>query len=435
MVKRFLRAKFWQHAGLVLVMVALLAMLHGNIAGSSAVLAARKKVPAPEMPALRATLTPVLTIPVEPLGFSAPGAFYLGMRNSLVSLDFLDENRILFTFRVPGLMHREVARHENEDERMIRAVVLRLPQGTIDAETVWTIHDRGRYLYTLDNGQFLLRDRNDLKIGDASLQLKPYLQFPGHVLWVEMDPSKQYLVTGSDEPAAKSAGNSPTAAEGGKSDPPADTVLRIFRRSTGQAILVTRVRDFVHVPVNQEGYLEMVRSKGDAWLLNFTHFDGGSKVLGTVQSDCMPRADFVSPDQMLFTTCKDDGEARLVAMSTSGRRLWQNDDLGQTVWPLVITSRNGTRMARESLLATHGVNASAPLGTDDIKGQDVQVFDVLTGKTLLRAQASPTFDAGGNVGFSPSGNRIAILMQGGIQIFDLPRAGLSGPKAEDRAGR
>ncbi len=51
---------------------------------------------------------PLWTVPVEPLGFSAPGPLYLGQRNSLVSLDFIDEDRLLFIFRVPGLIHREL---------------------------------------------------------------------------------------------------------------------------------------------------------------------------------------------------------------------------------------------------------------------------------------------------------------------------------------
>jgi hypothetical protein len=67
---------------------------------------------------------PAFTLPIAPLGFTAPGAIYLGQRNSLVSLDFLDENRLLFTFRVPGLIHRESADSDDTDERQIRAVVL-----------------------------------------------------------------------------------------------------------------------------------------------------------------------------------------------------------------------------------------------------------------------------------------------------------------------
>ena len=70
---------------------------------------------------------PAFSIPVEPLGFFAPGAFYQGLRISLVSLDFIDENRLLFTFRTPGLIRR--AASGDDDEREIRAMVLSAAEG------------------------------------------------------------------------------------------------------------------------------------------------------------------------------------------------------------------------------------------------------------------------------------------------------------------
>jgi hypothetical protein len=48
------------------------------------------------------------------------------------------------------------------------------------------------------------------------------------------------------------------------------------------------------------------------------------------------------------------------------------------------------------------------------------VFDSATGKVVLRAEAKPIFDVGGNVALSPSGRRVAIIMADGLQIFDLP---------------
>ncbi|MGC9158147.1 MAG: hypothetical protein ACP5FH_04080, partial [Terracidiphilus sp.] len=87
---------------------------------------------------------PAFTIPVEPLGFSPPSIFYLGMGESFVSLDFLDENRLLFTFRVPGLIRRGAG---EEDARQIRALVLDLPTGTVAAEAQWTLHGGARYLW------------------------------------------------------------------------------------------------------------------------------------------------------------------------------------------------------------------------------------------------------------------------------------------------
>jgi len=46
-------------------------------------------------------------------------------------------------------------------------------------------------------------DQEDLEQGDSTLQLKPLLRFPGPVLWMEMDPTQQYLVTDSREPTGR----------------------------------------------------------------------------------------------------------------------------------------------------------------------------------------------------------------------------------------
>jgi hypothetical protein len=397
-----------------------------------------KKTTPPQPPPVRATLQPAVSIPIEPFGFAAPAAFYLGTRNCLVSLDFLDEDHILLTFRIPGLIHRDHHSPDDNDsmERKIRAMVLHLPDGAVQSEAIWTLHDRRRYLWMLDNGQFLLRDREELKIGDASLQLKPFLRFPGPVLWVELDPNRQYFITGSSEPptSASRAGDVPSPAtaaarvttdqssDAPKPDTDPDLVLRILRRDDGKVMLVSHVQSAVHIPINADGYLETLRGNGKSWIINLAHFNGGSTVLGSVDSFCAPMLDFVSSREFLATTCESDGDPRVVAMTTGGKRLWENSGSGSMVWPQLITSTEGSRIARETLMVSHGVNAFAPLGTDDIKGQDVQVFDAATGKVVLRAQASPVFDIGGNVALSPSGRRAAVIMSDGLQIFDLPPA-------------
>jgi hypothetical protein len=395
-----------------------------------ALFASKKKQGSPERPPVRATLQPSLTIPAEPLGFTPPAEFYLGARNSLVSLDFLDEDRLLFTFRVPGLIHRAGRTDQSENERKIRAVVLHLPGGSVESEAVWTLHDRERYLYTIGNGQFLLRDGDTLQLGDASLQLKPYLRFPGPILWVEMDPSRQFLVTGSTEPPTQASrpGDVPspnTARASLVADTPnraekRDMVVRILRRDDGKVMLVSHVNSAVHLPINSEGYLETLRGNGAAWKLNLNYFTGGSRIIGSVESACVPLLNFISPGEFLATTCNSSGDPKLVAMGLNGKRLWENPSPGPSVWPILVTNDNGARIARESLVANHTVNAIAPLEAEDIKGQDVQILDATTGKQVLRAAASPFFDAGGNVAISPSARRVAIMMDGNLQVFDLP---------------
>lgn len=400
--------------------------------------ARHKPAPAPP-PAPHASEPPLCTIPVDPLGFAPPGEIYLGMRNTLVSLDFLGEDRLLFTFRVPGLLRRDPNGTADETERHIRAVVVHIPDGHVLAQSLWTLHDRARYLYPLDNGYFLLRDKDTLSFGDSSLQLKPWLRFPGPLLWVEMDPTRQYLVTGSSEPAAAKpvAGEVPSPATArasatttntGTANPaekraanPDDYVLRILRRTSAQVLLVTHVHSAVHLPLNTEGYLEPLRSThGDEWLVDLDYFTGGSARVGALDSSCVPAFDFLSPQEYLARACDNSGQRVLEAFTLNGKRLWEATGRDTNVWPVLTTSRNGTRLIMEVLHATHPINAMSPFSIADIESQEVTVFDAANGHIALRAQASPIFDAGGNVALSPSGRRVAVLMQDGIEVFNLP---------------
>jgi len=374
-----------------------------------------REIRAPELPDRlpnKPSQPPAFKVPVEPLGFSAPGPLYLGQRNSLVSLDFLDEDRLLFTFRVPGLIRREPG---EEDVRQIRAVVLALPSGAAQAEALWTVHDRQRYLWMLTGGRFLLRDRDNLEMGDATLQLKPFLRFPGPLLSLDMDPAQKFLVTNSREPAASGSKESD-----GQKLADTDLAVRVLRRDSGQVVLVSRAPSTVHLPINSDGYLGSLRESGDAWMLDLNYFSGGSNVLGRIDSTCSPLFDFLSEREVLVTTCTDTGAGKLVAMTTDGRRLWEAQTSDESMWPLVVRSPDGSRLVREALAITHPVSARSPVSQDDIKGQLVEVLDAANGKVALQASASPVLDAGGNVAISPSGRRVAVLNAGAIQVFELP---------------
>jgi hypothetical protein len=385
--------------------------------------------PAPK-PAVVASQPPAFSIPVEPLGFFGPGAIYQGQRDSLVSLDFFDEDHLLFTFRAPGLIRRQGDPGIHGDEHQVRAIALSLPQGTVTAEALWTLHDRGRYLWMLHDGGFMLRSENDLQIGSASLELKPAFHFQGPLLWVELDPLQQWIVANSREPGDSKPGPadvpSPTTASATISSDnltgPAksDIFLRVLHRESGRVMLVSRVRGPMHLPINADGYLEALRGKGREWIVNLRRFTGGDRVIGKVDSVCSPALEFVSQNEALATTCNSDGSRWMFALSTEGKVLWSAAALSTQIWPRMVMAPNGLRLARETLLVSHSVDATSPLSFDDVKAQVVEVYDAADGRRTLMVQASPVLDGGGNVAISPSGKRVAVLNAGAIQVFELP---------------
>jgi hypothetical protein len=216
--------------------------------------------------------------------------------------------------------------------------------------------------------------------GDATLTLKPYLDFPGSLLWLEVDPGQHFLVTNSREPVTKAADSgevsSPltasatvtsdqdSAAEG---DHP-DLVVRILRRDSGEVMLVSRVRTAVHLPINSVGYLENLRSRGTEWELNLSYFSGGSRMLGRVESTCEPDDQFLTEQEILATGCGPSGESNLVAMTTAGRTLWKSQAPPTEVWPQLALAANGSRLAWETLDATHSIDAYAPMDAERREG-------------------------------------------------------------------
>ena len=384
----------------------------------------------PEKP----SLAPAFTIPAGPLGFSVPGEHYLLRRESLVSLDFLDEDHILFTFRVAGLMERNAADTSESGTQRIQALVLALPSGKIESRATWIVPDHSRYLWMLNGGRFLLRVPDGLDEGDARLQTKPYLHLPGRLLWIEMDPRQQVIVTNSLEPAdeEQKPGNSgmPVAdlatAAAGASKPGEQQVLvaRTQKFASGEVLHVSRVpwtSQTSDWPMNSVGYLEDSQYQPNHWLLKLNNFGGGDKALGHVESKCPPKYNFISESELLVTTCDPYSGWKMAGMLTRGDLLWEARVATNAVWPLLVMAPNGSRLARETLLLSRSADRyKRMLDARDFEGQMVKVFDAVGGKMVLQAPLTPIFDGGGNVAFSPSGQRLAILNAGAIQIFQLP---------------
>ena len=78
-----------------------------------------------------------------------------------------------------------------KDERQIRAMVLALPSGAVEAEASWTVHDRHAICGCFRRALSAARP-GDLELGDATLELKPFLRLPGPLLWLEMDPQQKF---------------------------------------------------------------------------------------------------------------------------------------------------------------------------------------------------------------------------------------------------
>ncbi|WP_162601427.1 hypothetical protein [Occallatibacter savannae] len=382
----------------------------------------------PEQPSVQ----PAYSIPVSPLGFSIPGTSYLLRQQQLVSLDFLDEDRLLFSFHVASGLRERNAETDQEAAQRIHAVVVDVATGKAGAEADWAMPDRRRYLWMLNDGHFLLRTADGLEEGDAELKTKAYMHWPGRLMWIQMDPLQKYLTANSVEPGSEEKAEEAAKTQGEKpleSAKPAEKkdvlTIRTVKRDTGEVVKTTQApwtaqtSDF---PMNSEGYFMNMRDSGAVWVIRYQAFDDskGWNVVDT-KSVCVPKSAFVTETELLVSRCDPQDGWKLAALNTTSKKNeWEAHIGSNTMWPLLTAARNGSRAARETLVLRRSAEKyTTGVKIEDVQGQMVRVYDTATGKVAMEAPIKPVYDGGGNVAVSPSGERVAILNGDAIQVYEL----------------
>lgn len=369
---------------------------------------------------------PEETIPVGPLGYRPPGPLYLLSGRAFSTLDFIDAHHLLFTFHEPRLMRREEHPGRLDNDQMIRAVVLSIPDGSALESTEWRMHDRSRYLWPLAGGKFLVRQRNTYSLTDASLKLHPYIEVPTQVLETEVSPDGRILAIEHEYERHTPEEHRKLEAQAvqyGEPPPAEDTQITLINLASREVLAALRTENPIHVPITSNGYVGVGKGKGeDEFLVRFIPFAGESTVLGEVASTCTPHENFLNQSALIIESCGPKSpDAFLDAWTTDGKKLWSGHREGHLVWPTFAYARTGERFAVSLLHVSHTIDLADSLNDEDVREQVVQVFDSATGVLLMATTASPILTAGQNFALSDDGERLAVLREGAIEIYQVPQ--------------
>lgn len=386
----------------------------------------KKKQTAPAAPA------PVARIAVAPLGFLAPSPAYLSLRLSWASLNFIDPDHLLFTFHLNELLRRPPGATLEGNGQMIRADVLEVRTGKVVRQAQWLMYDRGRYIWALRHGEFLVRRGNALYLTGSSLALKPYLTFNTDLQAVEVSPGRTLMMLEFKKviPVAEGDGAAmaPTLLGGGGTKPIEETRTEMVLLRPGKRTVLAHAEMQIPkaVPLLEDGVVETLNGDDTKqWVLEEQRVDKKMEKVGKVWSGCAPQVQTLSSDVVLALGCMPNGEDgnAVAAMKLGGELLWRDRWESRYIWPTFAFTENGSRFAYESMEADRDIGAMDSFGEADIVAQPVGVFDTETGKLVLVEDANPIMSEGQNFALSADGREFAVLRNGAIEVYDLPPMG------------
>jgi hypothetical protein len=349
-----------------------------------------------------------------------PGELPAFYSDALVELHFLDANHLLFAFNLTTLLKRDNNCPISDSQRMVRAVVLQLPSGHALKQADWELYDFNDYLWSLGDGRLLLRRCMKLNAVGADLDLHPLIEASGPIQNVNFSPDRSIVVIEekvTPDADAQDGGTVPSILERDTLAP--QTRVDFIRIHPLEMVARAKIPLPATVPVTAQGILETLAAPHDRWVVNLQAFHGLQRPIATIHSLCQPAIRPMTNSLLVAIACPKADEKVYQGYDLQGSLLWQIPLREDQFLPRLIVIPNGAHFAIEALHLKRPHAPLDPLTKDDVDGEDIDIYDTLTGVRIATFQTTPVYTAGRNVDFSPDGARMAVLQSGAIEIYTL----------------
>ena len=372
------------------------------------------------------TATPAYRIPLDSLGYR-PVTSTMLLREGYAhnTLDFIDADHVLLTFAAHKLVPRDQEDVEGDQARLIKAVVVHLPDGAVLREAEWRVHDQARYLWPLTHGRFLLRVRNELFFVDPmrphpTMHRHSMLKPDGDLAAVQVSPDGATVML--ETTPKRHIGDDPTQP---MDHPPVEvTFYRVSDDDHPQLIqfATTHVDRAIVVPFTSRGLLDVVKEDRQHWGFDFHPFAGGKIELAGLASTCRPEAEWVSESTFIATGCRGMDDRRLLSgfdLLAQANWVFTTDD--PPLWAALSTaSGDSGRFAFRNAQEPSSIVSQDDDNPADRHTQSVRVYEFQGGVELLRIPVTPAQRTGLNFDLSPDGQHVAVLQDRTLEVYDLP---------------
>lgn len=370
----------------------------------------------------------------------------------MFTLHFLDDDHLMVTYGVHGLIPRVAGDPPDDDDRLVAAVVVELPSGKVVARTRWHLHDRQQYLWPLGHGFFLLRIQNQLRVIDPLHNLSAedpfaqhaFLEVKRRIAAISISPGSDLLMiqtVPTPKPQQPNA-TAPVPPDAPPADPSPQseqerldqaTQILFFRLVVQQATtgappeLIAQSAGFllaphpIRLPVTSEGFLDISKESPRTWLFDFQPHAGKRLELAPFDTTCMPSPYFISRSEFVAFGCNGtDSRAEFSYFNLRGEQPWIQMLAGKQIFPIIVSAPDAGRFAFSHLQLAGTFYDMDNLTPEELTGQEILVMQNHDGRVLLKVQASPVARSGQNFDLSASGLSFAVFRGAKLDVFRLP---------------
>ena len=369
-------------------------------------------------PAAQATAT----IDVKRLGYPDRTSAQMDRFDYDAAIAYLGPKQLLFTFNPHVLVRRTGAVAGVRSLRLIQAVLLDLDTMKVKRTLQWQVLDAQQYLWPISPDKVLVHTGRELRLYGPGLTGEQKISFDGPLAFVRPSPSGDYFAVGVIQERHSEALHR-QLAQAEDRDPEEDVQVRVLDAKFH--LLATVLRSSRDVPpvLLDEGEIRIPSIGKNRWRIVEYTWDKQRRVLGQVNSTCMPVASSLPSNSLFLVGCDRQADGKWYRVLRSDGKLvlkgWSPSvELEQT------PSGNAARSAFAVGIAQalHPLPEDAVFRASDLASERIGVYRTENGQKLFAVSVSSPVPTVQSFVLSPAGDQLAVLGRDQIILYPVSPA-------------
>lgn len=364
---------------------------------------------------------PVKTLSLSGLGYRRLRAAELQDLEYGAAMAFLGTDRLLFTFDPHTLISRSTEDAPESAAHMVRGVIFNLETGEAEQSLDWRVSDTKQYLWQMSQGQVLVHNGDSLSWigggGDESGELAT-LKLSGPLAFVRSSPDRRHFAVGVRR-ELHSAEDHAVLAVYNSSGPEEEVTVSLLNDKL-EKLSETRQSSLAMLPIlSNGGRIVLAHGGGERWLVSEMGWEGGSRLVGRVNSFCVPRIESLGQELLLVAGCAANREERWYrVMRMDGSLVLKGSLRSEEVRPIALTEPGEGLFALALPRGNAGYVPDTLFRGTDLSSETVRVYRSGNGESLFSAKIHLPAPTKQPVAFGDG--RIAVLDGDSIVLYDLP---------------
>jgi hypothetical protein len=336
------------------------------------------------------------------------------------AISYLGTKELLFTFNPHTLVPRTGTESEFAKLRIIRAVLISVPDKRIEKTINWKVPDDRQYLWRVASDRVLIHVGRELRLYGPGLKEEQKLPLSGPLAFVSASPSAKYFAVGViQERHSETVHRQLKDAE--EVDPEEDVEIKVLDSNLHPLATVMRSSRSAPPVLSDNGEIRIVSAGKNRWQIIEETWESQRHLLTQINSACRPETTTLPPELLFVVGCSRQTAGKWYrVLRPDGKPVLRGTspvaEFEQTAAGVATANAFTIGMAE----AAKSIVSDSAFHASDLASERIAVYRAENGGRVFALTITSPVPTVQTFVLSPDGSQLAVMSGEQIAFYEVP---------------